>query len=120
MSKTSPSLLDIVEVWLAKNGLRDWSVSDSSKYTKELIALNPWINLNTVPLGSLTGWGWIFTIYPTDISSFQTPFWGDWCSEKSPLKASDPEFFNKLKVALDSIKDMRNGDFDHRKSYYAR
>jgi len=111
MSKTSPSLLDIVEAWLVNVGLADWEVSDSSKYTNEIIALNPWIDRNTVPLGSLNGWGWIFTVYPTDISSFQTPFWGDWCTEKNPLKASDPEFFDKLKVALESIESMRNGGY---------
>lgn len=105
-----PDLFDLVETWMVDNGYsREWMIGDSRQYARVLKSINPGYN-GPKHLGSISGFGWIFSIWEFEIDSFYErvvaadDVWGS-----STLKATDPEFFQKLQKGFDAVKKYRQG-----------
>lgn len=100
-------LATIIWEWLPSAFQREWSVATNSVSNEEFKKYWPGIDPNIRHIGTLNGIGWILFIHQDHVESFQDLPWGGEGSHERPLKAADPEFFNKLETLLHLIEDYR-------------
>lgn len=105
--KSGLDLADAIDDWLPAEYKHEWIVSTKRISNEEFKKLWPGIEPAVMSLGTLSGWGWILTIYRDRIESFQILPWGGEGSEENPLMAADPEFFAKLETLMHLIEDYR-------------
>lgn len=100
----NPDLLDLIRDWLkASPYSSEWDIGDSRKAMEEVKKVNP--NLNGPDhLGTLHGYGWIYSIWADRIDSFFEQ--EDWANGNE-LMASDPFFFERLEASLEIIRNFR-------------
>lgn len=108
-SNSGPDLAEAIEVWLAgmKEYNGEWYVSTSRVSNEEFSKMWPMINPDSLRIGTLSGMGWILKIYHNRIEAFQDFPWGGSGTEKQPLMAADPQFFEKLDTIMERIYDYR-------------